>query len=60
MDLKEVRWGVMDQINLAQERPVMGSCEHGNENSGSIKCFEIPEQMRNCGYSRTQLHVLGW
>jgi hypothetical protein len=26
---------------------VEGSCEHGNDSSGSIKCWEILEEMRN-------------
>jgi hypothetical protein len=26
---------------------VEGSCEHGNEPSGSIKCWEVLEQMHN-------------
>jgi hypothetical protein len=33
----------MDWIDLAQE----GSCEHSNEPSGSIKCWEILELLRN-------------
>jgi hypothetical protein len=28
----------VDWINLAQDGQVAGSCEHGNEPSGSIKC----------------------
>jgi hypothetical protein len=40
MDLREIEWGGMDWIDLAQDR---GSCEHGNETSGSIKCWEILE-----------------
>jgi hypothetical protein len=32
----------MDWIDLAQDGgPVEGSCEHGNELSGSIKCWEV-------------------
>jgi hypothetical protein len=34
-DLREIVWGSMDWIYLAQ-RPVEGSCEHGNEPLGSI------------------------
>jgi hypothetical protein len=37
--LREVGWGGMDKIHLAQDR------EHGNEPSGSIKCWEILEQV---------------
>jgi hypothetical protein len=42
MDLGEIRWDGMDWIDLAQDRvPVEGSCEHGNERPGSIKCWEV-------------------
>jgi hypothetical protein len=27
---------------------VEGSCEHGNEPSGSIKCWEVLEQQSEC------------
>jgi hypothetical protein len=37
MDLREIGWGVMDWIYLAEDR------EHGNKPSGSIKCCEILE-----------------
>jgi hypothetical protein len=43
MDLREIAWGSMDWINLSQDRPVAGCCEHGDEPSGSIRCFEIVE-----------------
>jgi hypothetical protein len=36
-DLRKIRWGGMDGIDLE------GSCEHGNEPSGSIKFWEIIE-----------------
>jgi hypothetical protein len=32
-----------------------GSCEHGKEPSGSIKCVEFLEWFRVCGPSRTTL-----
>jgi hypothetical protein len=38
MDLHEVGCGGMDWIGLAQDRQVAGTCECGNEPSGSIKC----------------------
>ena len=38
MDLQEVGCGCMDWIELAQ---VAGTCECGNEPSGSIKCGEF-------------------
>jgi hypothetical protein len=32
MDLREIRWGGMDWIDLAQDRGLVeGSCEHGDE-----------------------------
>jgi len=38
-DLHKVIWGVMDWIDLAQDRDkVVGTCKHGNELSGTIKC----------------------
>jgi hypothetical protein len=45
-NLRETRWGGMDWIDLAQDRGhwrTLDSCEHGNETSGSIKCWEISE-----------------
>jgi hypothetical protein len=38
LDLREIGWGGMDWIDLA---------EHGNEPSGSIKCWKILEWLRN-------------
>jgi hypothetical protein len=40
MDLRETGWDGMNWIDLGQGS-VDGSCEHGNELSGSIKCWEI-------------------
>jgi hypothetical protein len=37
MDLRKIGWDGMDWIDLAQDR------EHGNEPSGSIKCWEVLE-----------------
>jgi hypothetical protein len=37
MDLTEIGWDGMDWIDLAQDR------NHGNEPSGSIKCWEVLE-----------------
>jgi hypothetical protein len=53
MDVREIRWGSMDGIDLVQDwdplsvlvnrvsglGPVKCSCEQGNEPSGSIKCW---------------------
>jgi hypothetical protein len=41
--LREIVWGGMDWIDLAQERPVEDSCEYGDEHSGSLKYCEILE-----------------
>jgi hypothetical protein len=41
MDLGEIGFGDVDWIHWAQDRQVAGSCEHGNEPSGSIKCGEF-------------------
>ena len=42
MDLQEVECGGMDWIELALDRgQVAGTCECGNEPSGSIKCREF-------------------
>jgi hypothetical protein len=43
MDLREIGWGGVGWIDLAQEGP----CEQGNEPSDSIKRWEILEQLRN-------------
>jgi hypothetical protein len=44
MDLREIGWDGMDWIDLAQDRDQWGgSCEHGNEHTGSIKCWEVLE-----------------
>jgi hypothetical protein len=40
IDLREIGWGEMDWIDLAQG-PMEGSCEHGNELSVSIKCWKV-------------------
>jgi hypothetical protein len=44
IDLREIGWGAMDFIDMAENGgPVEDSCEHGNEPSGSIKCWEVLE-----------------
>jgi hypothetical protein len=45
MDLQEVGCGDVDWIDLDQ---VVDTCECGNEPSGSIKCREFLEYLRNC------------
>jgi hypothetical protein len=34
-------------LNLLKIQAVEGSCEHGNEPSGSIKCREVHEWLQN-------------
>ena len=47
-DIQEVGWDGMDRIDVAQDRNKMaGTYECGNEPSGSIKCGEFLDQLRN-------------
>jgi hypothetical protein len=44
MDITEIGWGSMNWIDLAQNRDQWRAIvKHGNEPSGSIKCWEILE-----------------
>jgi hypothetical protein len=43
IDLREIGWDGVDWVDLAQE----GSCEHGDEPSGSLKCWEMLEWLHN-------------
>jgi hypothetical protein len=44
INLREIELGGIDWIELAEDKgPVEGSCELGNEPSGSIKCWEVLE-----------------
>jgi hypothetical protein len=48
MDLREIGWDDMDWIDLVQDREsVEGSCEHSNELSGSIQCWEFLKWLHN-------------
>jgi hypothetical protein len=42
-DVRVIGWESVDWFHLAQDRegPVAGSCEHGNEPSGSIEVREF-------------------
>jgi hypothetical protein len=54
-DLRAIGWGGMGWIDLAQNRE--GSCEHGNEPSGSIRCWEFLSGCATGGLSRrARLH----
>jgi hypothetical protein len=46
MDVRGIVRGYMDWILLAQDR-LAGSCEHGNEPSGSIKGGTFFDLLRN-------------
>jgi hypothetical protein len=43
--LREIGWDGMDWIDLAQDRAQ--TFEHGDEPSGSIKCWEVFEWLHN-------------
>jgi hypothetical protein len=48
MDVREIGWDGVDWIDMVQDRgPVEGSCEHGIEPSGSIKCWGVLEGLHN-------------
>jgi hypothetical protein len=60
LDHRGIEWGVVDCIGLVQEwGELEGSCEHGNELSGSIKCWEIFEQLHNWWRYKTGLSLSG-
>jgi hypothetical protein len=46
MDLREIGWDGVDWVDMAQG-PVEGSCEHGIDHSGSIKCCGVLEGLHN-------------
>jgi hypothetical protein len=41
MDLREIEWDGADWVVVAQVRDQRSFCEHSNEPSGSIKCWEV-------------------
>jgi hypothetical protein len=47
INFRDVGWEVWAGFIWLWIRPETGSCEHGNEPSGSIKCFEF-EWQTNC------------
>jgi general stress protein YciG len=48
IDLREIGWDGMDWIDLAQDRDQRRDLgKHGNEHSGSIKCWEVLEWLHN-------------
>jgi len=47
MDIQEVGFGGMDWIELAEDMgQVTGTCEYGNEPSGSMKCGEFLDWLK--------------
>jgi hypothetical protein len=44
--LDGMKWYKIDWSGLEQEQ-VEGPCEHGNEPSGSVECWEIRDWLRN-------------
>jgi hypothetical protein len=48
MHLRDIGWGVMDWIDLVEDKDKRGrSFERGNEPSSSIKRWEVLEQLYN-------------
>jgi hypothetical protein len=39
--------GAWTILKLILKRPMEGSCEHDDEPSGSIKCWEVLEELHN-------------
>jgi hypothetical protein len=40
-------WYGLDRSGSGYGGLVEGSCEHGDEPSGSLKCWEVPEWLHN-------------
>jgi hypothetical protein len=48
IDLREIGRDGVNWIDLAQDKDQWGgSCEHGDEPSGFLKCWEVPEWLHN-------------
>jgi hypothetical protein len=47
IDLREIDWDGMAGSIWLRMGTVEGSCEHGNEPSGSKKCWEVLEWLHN-------------
>jgi hypothetical protein len=48
MNLQVVGWGVMDWIDVGQDRDRWSSCECGNEPLGSLKFRDFLEKLWAC------------
>jgi hypothetical protein len=48
MDVREVGWECGLNSSGSGQGPIVSSCKHGNEPSGSIKCWEFLERLSNC------------
>jgi hypothetical protein len=47
MDLREIGWWYWLDWSGSELGSVEGSCEHGNEPTGSIKCWDVLEWLHN-------------
>jgi hypothetical protein len=50
LDIRQIGWGYGLDSSGTGQRPVAGSCEHGNKHSGSIKCWEFLECRETLGF----------
>jgi hypothetical protein len=48
MDIGDIGWEGVNWIHLAQDGPVAGPCEHGNEPSGSVEVREFLDGLNDC------------
>jgi hypothetical protein len=61
INLGEIGWGGEDCIDPTQgQGPVEGSCEHNNKPLGSVKCWEVLEQLHNEILRRPQLQGVSY
>jgi len=61
MDLREIGWGGVNWIHLAQDRDQWQTCKHGNESSSSIKGREFLTSWVTVSFSRsTVLHEVSY
>jgi hypothetical protein len=58
MDHTETGWGYGLDCSGLGEKHVASSCEHSNEPSSFIKCWESPEWLSNCWPVKKDLPAL--
>jgi hypothetical protein len=44
-DLREIGWGVLGWVDVAKDKDQWSAIVKGNETLGSVKCWEILEQL---------------